>query len=319
MRAMAERTGRTSPQTWPPSQLVMLPENRSAWVAVRRLASALLSESARCPFNPLVLHGPPGTGKTLLANVLHERVAADRTVIFVAAADWLPGDDRATTDARVCDLLVIEDLQHLPARAAGPMITVIDQRRNRGRPTLVTASPGPGGLDLPARLMNRLVGGLVVGLAPLSPASRLELMRRLAAQRGITADEAVLTRLARSTSGSARQLLAALRTLEGAGETGAEPAVAGPALDQIAKHVGRHYRVALKQLRGRDRHPQTLWPRQVSMYLARKLTGLSLAQIGEYFGRDHSTVRHACQKVAARARDDVKLPGLLRQIEAELA
>ena len=71
-------------------------------------------------------------------------------------------------------------------------------------------------------------------------------------------------------------------------------------------------------MRGRDRLPHVLWPRQVSMYLARRLTEMSLAQIGEYFGRDHSTVRHACQKVEDALVNDAELPALLRRLEAEL-
>ena len=56
------------------------------------------------------------------------------------------------------------------------------------------------------------------------------------------------------------------------------------------------------------------------MYLARQLTGLSLEQIGEYFGgRDHSTVLHACRKVEQALHGDPKLSGLVRQLHADLA
>jgi chromosomal replication initiator protein len=60
-------------------------------------------------------------------------------------------------------------------------------------------------------------------------------------------------------------------------------------------------------------------PRQVGMYLARRLTGLSLEQIGAYFGgRDHSTVLHACRKVEDALGQDVVLSGAVRQLQAEL-
>jgi chromosomal replication initiator protein len=76
--------------------------------------------------------------------------------------------------------------------------------------------------------------------------------------------------------------------------------------------------VELRQLRSPDRHPNLVWPRQLTMHLARSLTTLSLAQIGEFFGRDHSTVRHACQKVDDALAIDAELPGLLRELSAEL-
>jgi chromosomal replication initiator protein len=54
------------------------------------------------------------------------------------------------------------------------------------------------------------------------------------------------------------------------------------------------------------------------MYLARQLTTMSLAQVGRYFGRDHTTVRHACRKVEAALLHDAELPALLRRVRAEL-
>jgi chromosomal replication initiator protein len=56
------------------------------------------------------------------------------------------------------------------------------------------------------------------------------------------------------------------------------------------------------------------------MYLARRLTGLSLTQIGAYFGdRDHSTVLHACRKVEQALAQDAALSGAVRQLHADLA
>jgi len=61
-------------------------------------------------------------------------------------------------------------------------------------------------------------------------------------------------------------------------------------------------------------------PRQVGMYLARRLTPLSLEQIGAYFGgRDHSTVLHACRKVERALAEDPGLIGAVRQLHADLA
>ena len=62
-----------------------------------------------------------------------------------------------------------------------------------------------------------------------------------------------------------------------------------------------------------------LLPRQVGMYLARRLTPLSLKQIGAYFGgRDHATVLHACRKVADALSRDAALCGAVRQLQADL-
>ena len=91
-----------------------------------------------------------------------------------------------------------------------------------------------------------------------------------------------------------------------------------PTVQRIVERVGRHFQVDPSMLQSKRRSRGTLVARQVAMALARRLTPLSLEQIGEYFGgRDHSTVLHACRKVEAGR--DASLTGALRQLHAELA
>src|SRR4051794_32553832 len=99
------------------SGFVATPETHLAWQAVRRLAAALKSGRTPRVDNPLVLHGPPGSGKSHLAVGLVAAVTADspsRTARVVAAADFAT---ETPDEALACDLLIVEDLQHLPARA----------------------------------------------------------------------------------------------------------------------------------------------------------------------------------------------------------
>jgi chromosomal replication initiator protein len=99
----------------------------------------------------------------------------------------------------------------------------------------------------------------------------------------------------------------------------AEAESGAPTLERITQRVSQLFRVKPRQVRGLDRTPQLLWPRQLCMYLARQLTSLSLGQIGEYYDRDQSTVRHACQKVTQELARDAELPGLLRQLQSAIA
>jgi len=333
MPTLAQTPGRTPLRTWPPPYLVPLPENRSALLFARRLVSALLQSPPRCPANPVLFHGPSGSGKSAIADAVHESIAERSTVVRITAADW-PIEEADTTveDVRGCDLLILEDLQHLPKRAADAVSSVLDYRTSKRRSTLVTASAGPARLDLPERLRSRLGGGLVVALLPLGRSSRLRLLHRLAERRGVNVADGVLAWLADRVPGSARRLSAAVNKLEQFTSTGMPLTLAAvseefrddldarePSLERIVSAVSRRYQVTEREIRGPSRHPQTVWPRQVSMYLARRLTGLSLVQIGEYFGRDHTTVRHACEKAAAAADRDSQLPGLLQEMTAELA
>src|SRR5205823_6461350 len=120
--------------------------------------------------------------------------------------------------------LIVEDLQHLPARAADALVRVVDFRLPRRMPLVVTATAGPGRLTaLPARLTSRLGGGLVVGLEPLSPASRRHVLEQLAEQRGLRVGADVLDWIAARTPGGVRPLVGALTTLEALGRGRASP------------------------------------------------------------------------------------------------
>ena len=220
-------------------------------------------------------------------------------------------------------------MQHLPPRARDSFAAVLDDRAARRGATLLTAGPGPAELPgLPARLASRLAGGLVVGLEPLGEASRREFLAQSARVRRLSVRPEVLDWLARHTPGSGRQLGAALNRLQTlTTKLPALPDVAAvrahfeadaeqtrPTLERITDAGGRAVPGGAKQVRGQARQPGVLWPRQVSMYLARELTELSLAQVGEYFGRDHSTVRHACRKVESALVDDAELAGRMQAV-----
>jgi chromosomal replication initiator protein len=325
-----------SPAAW--AEVVPLPENRSALRGVRRIAQALAS-SGRVP-NPLVLHGPPGTGKTLLATALIRAVVADpagRTVQAVPANDLArPNDADAPadfTDLAECDLLVIEDLQHLPTRTADAVGRLLDARTSRRRPTVVTANAGPAGLKpLPRRLTSRLAAGLVVQLEPLSPASRRKLLAVLADRRGVCLTADAIDWLAeRSTGGGARPLIGVVERLKVLARGKSEPldheTVAGllaetdlgPAgVERIVARVAAAFGVKPRDLLGPSRLRAVMVPRQVAMYLAREAAKLPLAQIGKQFGRDHTTVLHAVRMVKGSLAADAQLAGTVRQLWAEL-
>jgi chromosomal replication initiator protein len=242
-------------------------------------------------------------------------------------------------EASGCDLLVIEDLQHLPDRATETLIQLLDERSHHGLTTVVTASTGPAqlahrGNPLPIRLTNRLASGLVVAMQPLQVASRRQFLRTLARRRGLDVTDEVLNWLAESLAGAGRQLEGALHqiealaaldgkmlTLDTVREQFQVQAEAGkPTVEHIVRRVSEYYRVEPRQLKSARRLRRLMLPRQISMYLARQLTPLSLQQIGACFGgRDHSTVLYAYRKVEEAIQSDMALSSAVQQIHAELA
>jgi chromosomal replication initiator protein len=313
-----------------PSGWALLPENRSAWMAVRRL-SRYLQTVRPAPFPLLYLYGGPGTGKTHLMQFLQDSLPAELTHQYLHAADW---PEALSEELRRCHVLIVEDLQHLPLRAADDLKSVIDSRLARRRATVISALRGPAELEnLPVFLASRLAAGLIVGIQQYGPSSRRILLKQLAqvVKRPIRSE--VLDWLAEHIPGSGRQLQAALQRVELIAAEMPEPVEITAlreifqteadqheiTLERIVNQVSQAFQVRTKDIRGGERQPQIVWPRQLSIYLARKWTGLSLAQIGDYFGgRDHSTVRHACQKVESVLAADAEQFSLLRQLEAEL-
>jgi chromosomal replication initiator protein len=337
------------------SRFVAAGENRAAWLAVQDVAECIASDRLRRRANPLLLHGPSGTGKSHLVHALIAEVTQRRPDLVVAqlsaidlvrpAEPTLFGHDTpemrpaVVESARHSDLVIVEDLQHLPLYAVETLTATMDYLHARERQMVLTANAGPQQLEhrgqrFPSRFTNRLAGGLVVALAPLGPRSRLALLQDKAQRRQLAVGTEVLAWLAQHLTGGGRQLEGAIGQLEMLGKLQREPLTVQAAADhfreqaeagrvtveRIAEQVGGYFRVEPGQLQSRCRLRNVLLPRQVGMYLARQLTELSLKQIGAYFGgHDHSTVLHACRKVEQALERDAALSGAVRQLHADLA
>jgi chromosomal replication initiator protein len=341
-----------------------LPEQHSAWLAIQDVPGAL-SDNAGGRFpHPIYLHGPSGSGKSLLiAHVVREaaRLEAAATIQHVSANDWPalvppprqrqkltldspcvenePSDTAWLDEARRCDLLVLEDLQHLPARHAEALAQLLDARQARRLVTMVTANVGPRqlaprGQHLPARLTSRLAAGLVVALEPLQAPSRLRLLEEFAQRKQLAVAPEILRWLADHLTGGGRQLEGAIAQLDTLRRLQRQPLkltdirahfrvqvdALRPSVERIVQQVGGHFHVAPGELRSRRRLRAIVVPRQIGMYLARQLTRLSFKQIGVCFGgQDHSTVLHACRKVERTLQNDALLAGAVKQLHAELA
>ncbi|MBX3415291.1 MAG: hypothetical protein KF708_21580 [Pirellulales bacterium] len=318
-------------------------ENRVAAVAV---LAAL--PPARQPYNPLVFCGAPGLGKSHLLSGLvaeHRRLLPATQVVQIVAVDFareyaeaidVQSLDEFRPRVRDVRVLAIEDVHLIAGKnmAQEELCRTIDAVRDAGGLVLVSLRHAPAetrGL-IPA-LAARLDAGLVVTLAPPDEPSRRELLDDLAAERGVQLSPAARDLLARQLAASPRELEAALVQLsaiqqEHAVDEGApiEESLAHTlldsraetvplAIDSLARASAKYFAEHLEQVRGPSRRRGVTLARSMGMYLARRWSGASLSEIGRYYGgRDHTTVLHACGRIASELAQDRSLAEAAHEI-----
>ncbi len=244
-----------------------------------------------------------------------------RGTLVVAAAEITSDETiapRPGTGSRFApaetDLLIVEDVGDLRDRpiAQQQLTHHIDEVVAHGGLVVVTIRTPPGeSRELLPMLRSRLVGGLVVPIAMPGPAARRALLADWASLLGVSLAEDAADILAAGLEMSPPQLRGAIVTLacvpsgrvQAIDAAAARRYVAGQAttidvaLRTVAAKTARYFSLTLADLKSTSRHRHVVEARAVAMYLARRLTGLSLEQIGAYFGdRDHTTVLHNCRR-----------------------
>jgi chromosomal replication initiator protein len=313
------------------AEFVVGPCNRVAFAASQSVVEAP-GEGA----NPLVLHGPVGTGKTHLLEGIYaglRKRSPEFRVLYVTAEDFtnrfvqalryskLPGFRKTF---REVDALLLDDL-HFLVRAKAThqeFLHTFDSLQADGRQVVVTCDCHPRLTeDFLPELADRLLGGAVWGLQPPDAATRLDLLRSKAAKASALIDEKVLRFLADQLRGNVRELEGALNSLRHFARVTGRPIdipLAREALGDLLRHAVRVVQLAdvdgavcqvlrlpLGTLQSKARAWSVSHPRMLAVYLARKHTAASYAEIGAHFGgRNHSTAVAAEKRVRQWLQED---------------
>jgi chromosomal replication initiator protein len=316
--------------------------NQLAHAAMCRVADA--APGAAVSFNPLFIHAGSGLGKTHLLSAVAHRIRErrpDRRVMMLTAERFMINfvmalrqrDTLAFKDQfQAVDVLLIDDFQFLQGKTmqqefCNAFNSLVDQRRQ----VIVAADVPPAQLDsIDLRMRSRLMGGLVVDIDLPDLETRRRILRSryetmLKRDASVVIPEEVLDFVASRITGSGRELEGALNriaayqqfnqaavTLDLASlvlrDMQANPDGSRIKIDDILKVVGRHFNVGRTDLLSPRRARSVVVPRQIGMYLAKKMTARSLPEIGRRFGgRDHSTVLHAVRKIEDQIKTDDKL------------
>jgi chromosomal replication initiator protein len=313
-------------------------------------AARALAAPGPVRFSPLFLHGATGQGKTHLMHAIGHAFLADhpdaRVLImsaerfmfdFVAA---MRAKDTFAFKARLrgCDLLLIDDLQFIAGKDATQeeFFHTVNEIMAAGKRLVIAADRAPQALDgVEPRLLSRLAAGLVADIRPSTPELRRTVLDRRAAELEVRVPGEVIELLACRITSSIRELEGALnRIVAYAQLTGAtidlvfatqtlgdqlRGAQRRVTIDQIQKAVSDHFELKPLDLVSARRARAVARPRQIAMYLAKRLTTRSLPEIGRKFGgRDHSTVIHAVRRIEELRDTDRDVDGAVRVLLGQL-
>ncbi len=303
------------------------PSNRVALAASRAVAES------NSRFNPLFLHATVGLGKThLLQAIAAESLKQNpkSRVVYLTAEYFMwrfataIRDNNALTlkeQLRDIDLLIIDDMQFLQGKSIQhEFCHLINMLLDSAKQVVVAADRPPSELEsLEPRVRSRLNGGVALEMSAPDFGMRLGMLQvRLANAKAedptLDISEEILTHVARTVTGSGRELEGAFNQL--LFRQSFEPHITIDRIDEILGHiyrsgepkrvriediqriVARHYNVSKTELLSNRRTRTIVKPRQIAMYLAKVMTPRSLPEIGRRFGgRDHTTVLHAVRKI----------------------
>jgi len=302
--------------------------------SANRLAHAAALSVAERPghaYNPLFLYGGVGLGKTHLMHAIGNAVAAKfpRKRILYATSEKFTNDfinsirEQKMEDFRNryrrIDVLLIDDIQFIAERerTQEEFFHTFNAIHEAGKQIVLSSDRPPKAITtLEERLRSRFEWGLIADLTPPDLETRIAILRSKAEDQLNLIPAEVIEFIARKVVSNVRELEGALnRVIAYASMSGMpinnelasavlsnvmyNPKKRSITPQRIVRAVADYYGVNLDQLRSSKRDRAIVVPRQIAMYLIREETDISLLRIGaELGGRDHSTVLHACDKIA---------------------
>ena len=303
--------------------------NELAHAAAKRVA-----EGGPVTFNPLFLYGGVGLGKTHLMHAIAwelQTSCPDLNVLYLSAEQFMYRFVQALRDRKMMDfkeifrsvdVLMVDDVQFIAGKGSTQeeffhtFNALVDQNKQ----IIISADRAPGEIkDLEDRVKSRLQCGLVVDLHPTDYELRLGILQskvemQQANYPGLKVENGVLEFLAHRISTNVRVLEGALtRLFAFASLVGREinmeltqdcladvlrASERKITVEEIQRKVSDHFNIRLSDMIGPKRLRSYARPRQVAMYLCKKMTSRSLPEIGRRFGgRDHPTVMHGVRRI----------------------
>lgn len=325
---------------------VVGPQNKLAYAAAKAVA-----EKPAEGFNPLFIYGESGLGKTHLlyaiANSIHQNKPG-LSVVYVKGDTFTneliqairEGRNQEFRDKyRSADIFLMDDVQFVAGRASTQeeMFHTFNTLYEAKRQIVFTSDRPPKEmLRLDDRLKTRFEWGLLADIQPPDYETRMAIIKNKSIRMGIELPEFLLQLIAENITANVRQIEGTVNKIMAyqdlMGDTVDKDTVVRavkdmfkdksdivPTADVIIDEVCKFYNIEPDSLRGQGRTKDISLARQIAMYQIRRMTNLSLKEIGrEFEGRDHTTVLHSIERIEKMVKESPETAEIIKDITANI-
>ena len=325
---------------------VVGPSNKLAYAAAKAVA-----EKPAENYNPLFIYGDSGLGKThLLYAIAHQVQKRNNNAKIV----YIKGDEftielvnaiREGKNAefrekyRQATLLLVDDIQFIAGKqqTQEEFFHTFNTLYESGRQIVLTSDRPPREMtQLEDRLRTRFEWGLMVDVAPPDFETRMAIIKTKAALLGVQLPDEISGYIAENVTANVRQIEGTLNKIlayrDLLGDQVDEEAVSRavrdmlkksneyiPSAEVITEYICKYYNMDTSVLYSQSRSRDVVNARNIAMYLIRRMTNLSLVDIGKKFGgRDHSTVLHSLDNVEQKMRSDPAFAEVVKEITTNI-
>lgn len=304
-----------------------------------RAAAWQVADNLKHGYNPLFLYGGVGLGKTHLMHAVGNHLLkknpnakvvylhSERFVADMVKALQLNAINEFKRFYRSVDALLIDDIQFFAnkERSQEEFFHTFNALLDAGQQVILTSDRYPKEIEgLEERLKSRFGWGLTVAVEPPELETRVAILMKKASQNQVDLPHDAAFFIAQRIRSNVRELEGTLKRVSAHSMFKGEPITVElvreslkdllalqdklVSIDNIQRTVAEYYKIKVSDLHSKRRSRSVARPRQVAMALSKELTNHSLPEVGNAFGgRDHTTVLHACRKIAELRESDADI------------